>query len=144
MFNPNQQRLKWQMNRLSSEQGSEIDQRKYTRETPQFAWCMQLTCLSKYLTKFLRGVKLSQHREKWFGNVYLFNKLNVSSHAIFELSSTSRKNKIITNSVLIFLILPQLWVRDVVVPNLDLRWNETQSDSQPPNGIKKKKSVRQT
>ena len=104
-----------------------IDQRKYTRETPQFAWCMQLICLSKYLTKFLRGVKLSQHREKWFGNVYLFNKLNVSSHAIFELSSTSRKNKIITrpcNPVLIFLILHQLWVRDVVVPNLDLQLNE--------------------
>ena len=104
-----------------------IDQRKYTRETPQFAWCMQLICLSKYLTKFIRGVKLSQHREKWFGNVYLFNKLNVSSHAIFELSSTSRKNKIITrpcNPVLIFLILHQLWVRDVVVPNLDLQLNE--------------------
>ena len=80
----------------------------------------------------------SQHREKCYGNVYLFNELNVFSHTIFELSSTSRENKIITrpcNPVLILFILHQLWVRDVVVPNLDLQWSETQSDSQSPNSI---------
>jgi hypothetical protein len=52
------------------------------------------------------------------------------------LSSTSRENKIITrpcNPVLILLIFHQLWVRDIVVPNLDLQWNETKSDSQLPN-----------
>jgi hypothetical protein len=54
--------------------------------------------------------------------MYLLYKLNVSCNAIFELSSTSRENKVIArlrNPFLVLLILHQFWMRNVVVPNLE-------------------------
>jgi hypothetical protein len=54
--------------------------------------------------------------------MYLLYKLNVSCNTIFELSSTSRENKVIArlrNPFLVLLILHQFWVRNIVVPYLE-------------------------
>jgi hypothetical protein len=54
--------------------------------------------------------------------LYPFYKFNVANNSVLELSTASGKNKVITglsHPVLVLLVLNKLWVRHIIIPNLD-------------------------